>query len=139
MSAFIVKDRTINQVIAYLKDCEDTEYIRRFLAGHGFNLSTNEGRLKLAGAMFKLNCQAIEERYGSGEVEKFRPIDFKYEPVLINSAVQAYKSLSCWLYQCSEGDIPRESPLFRIMDQIKSDLARQIVSNLKEYDQAEWD
>jgi len=47
------------------------------------------------------------------------------------------KSLQCWKYQCSEGDIP-ETKLYQFFEEVEHHLALKIVINLPEYDKATW-
>jgi hypothetical protein len=139
MSAFIVEDKTINRVVTWLT---------REVATHRFSLDqrarkydvdlTSDGwEKKLAYAMFQLNCDGVNARYGEGEAEKFRPQNFMYKPESYFSLVQVLKSLQCWLYQCSEGDVP-ETKLYRFFKEVESYLALKIVSELPAYEKATW-
>jgi hypothetical protein len=60
---------------------------------------------------------------------------YTYTPT---STIQAYKSLQCLSYQCCEGNVP-DNPLYKLLEEIENAMARQIVSDLAEYDKAEWD
>lgn len=51
--------------------------------------------------------------------------------------MQALKSLRCWLYQCSEGNVP-EQPLFKALERYAGDLAFHIVAELPGWNAAEW-
>ena len=53
--------------------------------------------------------------------------------------VQSYKSLKCWLYHCSEGDIPETSALYQGMRKLASLYAKEIVEASKDYEKADWD
>ena len=55
------------------------------------------------------------------------------------SRVEALKALRCVIYQCSEGDIPDTSLLYKRMTDRANALCREIVSDLPEYEQAAWD
>jgi len=62
--------------------------------------------------LLEMNRRALVARYGDNAVEAVEP--YRYvEPVGVNPLllVQVYKSLRCYLYQCSEGDIP-DQPLY---------------------------
>ena len=83
--------------------------------------------------LYQLNSQAILARYGRpGDVP-----DYRYA-VVFPPVIQQLKSLQCLIYQCSEGKVP-ESALYQLMLKRKGELASEIISNLPEYDQADWD
>ncbi len=139
MSAHIVDDACINRIVYYFWFLHTSSFPRRELACIT-SLETEVGEQKLAGEMFMLNCQAVDQRYpghAQSMPDAFRPLDFKYSPVL-STEMQVYKSLSCWLYQCSEGNIPETSELYKVMDRIKDYMAGKIVSELPEYQAAQW-
>lgn len=138
MSAFIVEDEVINRVLGFLW-CERSNscYQRILRDEQGIEILTDEGRDKLGRAMFELNCNAVEQRYGEGEAKEFRPLDYRPGIALCNK-VQAYKSLRCWLYQCMEGDVPETSLLYATMQRISDEMAHEIVSNLDAYEKARW-
>jgi hypothetical protein len=139
MSAFMVEDKTINRVVNYLRyDNDSGHWTKTRLereAGIILNGKTTEAD-KLARAMFDLNVRAVEDRYGEGEAKTFRALDFKPD-YAGGSRMQVLKSLRCWLYQCTEGDVP-ETPLYQIMDDYSNRLAYAIVSSLPEFEAAEW-
>src|SRR5438045_7926709 len=128
MSAYVVEDKTINRVITWLKaEAEDSPSIRILLAGEGeIDLESEGWDGKLARAMFQLNCDAVNIRYGEHEAEKFRPLNFIYKPEYCRSQVQVLKSLQCWQYQCNEGDIS-ERPLYQFFEEVEKQLALKIV------------
>jgi len=140
MSAFMVEDKIINSVVTWLTrevqtnrftlDCKASEY--------GVDLTSDGWDEKLAQAMFQLNCDGVNARYGEGEAEKFRPLNFTYEPEIQYSLVQVLKSLQCWNYQCSEGDVPN-TQLYQFFEEVEHHLALKIVMDLPEYDKAKWE
>ena len=122
MSAFMVEDKTINRVVTWLKrevatsrhftlDCLAREY--------GVDLTSDNWDEKLAKAMFQLNCDGVNARYGEGEAEKFRPLNFTYKPEGDTFRVQVLKSLQCWLYQCNEGEVP-QTKLYRFFEEVEN-------------------
>jgi hypothetical protein len=139
MSAFIVDDKTINKVVTWLKrEVQTNRFTLDWLAReYGVDLTGDGWDEKLAQAMFQLNCDGVNARYGEGESEKFRPLNFTYQPEIQYSLVQVLKSLQCWKYQCSEGDVP-ETQLYRFFEEVEHHLALKIVMNLPEYDKAPW-
>ncbi len=139
MSAFMVEDTTINSVVTWLKREVATSHftLDRLARKYGVDLTSDRWEETLAQAMFQLNCDGVNARYGNGEAEKFRPLNFTYRPEGDTSLVQVFKSLQCWLYQCSEGDVP-DTKLYQFFEEVAHHLALKIVMNLPEYDKATW-
>ena len=97
MSAYIVEDQTINQIVGYLSQLEGTsskQWIIRPLTELGFpELRTNLDKQKELGEeMFKLNCESINQRYGENQAEQFRPLDYAFKPASIPMARQPLPS-----------------------------------------------
>ena len=139
MSAFIVEDTTINRVVTWLTSEVSTSHftIGQLARKYDVDLVSDEWDEKLAQAMFQLNCDGVNARYGEGEAGKFRPLNFTYQPEPYFSLVQVLKSLQCWLYQCCEGDVPT-TKLYLFFREVESYLALKIVSDLQEYEKATW-
>lgn len=133
MSAFVVQNDVINAVVTYLSGRNAQTIQRLILAETGHNIATRDGRIALGTAMHTLNCQAVDARYGAGDSAA---CSYRYAGKIVD-AVQAYKWLRCWLYQCTEGTID-ETPLYATMERVSDALAHHIVSNLPRYEQAEW-
>ena len=144
MSAFIVEDKTINEIIAFLHlNQQRMGYagIARLIQKAGYDIEQNEEEWKhLADDMFWTNCVAVDERYGVGEAQTFRELNFKYlfSPKKGTNAIQAFASLRCWRYQCSEGDVPETSDVFKLMDKVCDVMAHAIVSDMPEYKATRW-
>ena len=144
MSAFIVEDQTINEIIAFLRLYQQrttNSRYSRMIQEAGYDIEKNEEEWKhLADDMFWTNCVAVDKRYGVGQAQTFRELNFKYEfhPEEGANAIQAFKSLRCWLYQCSEGDVPETSEIFKLMDKVSDTTAHAIVSEMPEYKKARW-
>src|SRR5436305_5913292 len=137
MSAFMVEDQTINRVVTWLTREVSTRFpeIDRIAQKYGVDLVSEKWEEKLAKAMFQLNCDGVNARYGEGEAEKFRPLNFTYRPEVYHSLVQVLKSLQCFLYQCSEGDVP-DTKLYQFFEEVEHHLALKIIMDLPEYDKA---
>lgn len=86
--------------------------------------------------MLDLNQLALGYRYGDEELK----LQYFYCDVSrLLSRIQLFKSLQCWMYQCTEGDIPEKSKLYKVFKhKIVSHLAVSIVQSMPEYDEAEW-
>jgi len=140
MSAFIVEDTTINRVVTWLKrEVENNRFnaLNWLAQEYDLDLTSDQWDEKLAQAMFQLNCDGVNARYGEGEAGKFRPLNFTYKPEGDTFLVQVLKSLQCWKYQCSEGDVP-ETKLYQFFEEVEHHLALKIVMDLPEYDKATW-
>ena len=116
MSAYIVEKKTIDRIVTYL----DRKY-------HGAENPNQTGQ-----RLWNLNTKAVDQRYDEKipvELYKFSP-----EPC---GKVQLLKSLHCFLYQCSEGNVP-ESELYRDVDRLSNNLAVEIIDAMPEYQSSEW-
>jgi hypothetical protein len=132
MSAYIVENQTIDRIItiihnhfsnfAVVKICypELGKYI--------------ENRDRLGTELLKMNIDAVSQRYNEKPVYPL----YNYRTPQPVSKMQGLKSLKCYLYQCSEGDIPEKSLLYKELDKLSGDIAYNIVSKMKKYDAAEW-
>jgi hypothetical protein len=139
MSAFMVEDKTINRVVTWLRDeIKHMYFIPKKLAELGIDTGKPGWEEQLGQAMFQLNIDGVTARYGKGEAESFRPLNYKYSPTYALTAYQVLKSLQCWLYQCTEGEVP-ETELYKLFDQdIKVYLMSKIIDSLPAYEKAEW-
>jgi hypothetical protein len=140
MSAFMVEDATINRVVTWLKrEVTTSRFTLDWLAReYDVDLTSDQWDKKLAEAMFELNCEGVNARYGEGEAEKFRPLNFTYKPEVYHSLVQVFKSLQCWKYQCGEGNVP-DTKLYQFFEEVGYNLAVKIVMDLPEYETAKWE
>ena len=99
------------------------------------------GRERLADAMLAMNLDAFQQRYGMKTLLKdLDSIDLDtrtWKPLEAFSEVQFFKSLQCFLYQCTEGDVD-EKPLYKPLSAIQNLLAPFINTDSPQYDAAEW-
>ena len=139
MSAFLVEDKTITHIVYWLSNEKFLfSEIPYKLKGLGFDMAKVGWEEKLGLAMFQLNIDGVEARYGKGEAVKFRKMDYHYRPTELAPLAQVLKSLQCWLYQCNEGAVP-ETELYQLFDDdIRGYLMSKIISLLPEYEEAEW-
>jgi hypothetical protein len=142
MSAYIVADKTINNIVNWLgRELEEiygTIIIRQKLLELGVDPSIVGWAEILGHEMFLLNIKAVDTRYGSGEARKFRPLDYHYEVTEPIPMVQVLKSLQCWLYQCNEGDIPTTALYMLFDNDVQVYLMTEIIDTLPEYQHAVW-
>jgi hypothetical protein len=141
MSAYMVADKTINNVVNWLRrdmDIERFSLIPHKLTEIGFDTGTSGWAERLGYAMFQLNINAVDARYGNGEAMRFRQLNYRYQVTVPVPLVQILKSLQCWLYQCCEGAVP-ETALYKLFDKdIRLCLMSKIIARLPEYEQADW-
>jgi len=138
MSAFIVEDKTINRIVNMLvheiNHNPESYNLKEKLSELGYNLSDNSFAEKLAKDMFDLNVSAVRQRYS----EREEAPKFTYSQSSPISFMQTFKSLSCWVYQCTEGDVPKSNLYKFFADVAETYLLKKIVYGLPEYDNAEW-
>ena len=142
MSAYIVADKTINNIVNQLDralaEAYGTISIRQKLLALGFDTSKAGWAERLGYAMFQLNVIAVETRYGNGATKKFRPLDYRYKVTHTVPLVQVLKSLQCWLYQCNGDDVP-QTALYELFDNdVQLYLMTEIIDALPEYQNAYW-
>ena len=146
MSAYVVENKTINKVVSWLEyqvrydrgDFISAQWLKKLFSELGYDLEKKEEFSRLAEDMFGLNVLAIEQRYGNGEAEKFRALDFKYVWNMNSTVISVLKGLRCWIYQCSEGDVPEKSKLYKLWDDLSGAISMRIISRTPEYENADW-
>jgi hypothetical protein len=141
MSAYIVDDGTINKIVSYIytNDARPGPRIHweaTKLFKMGYKLTSTQSCAELAHKMFDMNVLAVNARYGEGEAEKFRPLDFKYQFVPA-SQIEVIKALKAWKYQCTEGHV-FELALFKAMAEVLCLLYMDFVEQTEEYEAASW-
>lgn len=99
----------------------------------GIYLDDPDHLKELGDELFALNADAVSQRYE----EPAEKIEYRFEWAACNK-YQALKSLSCLLYQCSEGDVPNRA-LYKALEDCKSALMYEIIARLPEYESAKWD
>jgi hypothetical protein len=161
MSAFVVEDKTINRIVAYLYRDPTGRNIRRpesepfAKTGYYFHFGLMQSeadaglnwsqafevrRRKLATDLFVMNCRAVDTRYPDKPAQSavgFHPDDFGYKEVESPSPVAFAKMAQCLRYQCAEGKIPDE-PLFKALSDSINIACANIVESLPEYEQCPW-
>jgi len=133
----MVEDKVINNIVSYLYYKYSSPYSAQFrfqkLAVLGYDIVNNVDDLRrLAEDMFKLNVDAVNQRYGDGEAEKFRNLDFHFQLERIANPMTAIRALSKWDYQCTEGDVPK-TDLYQAMQEMYFLLCRDFVEDLPEF------
>jgi hypothetical protein len=138
MSAFLVSMLTINRIVATrssLLRSDQYMYTAKRFAAAGIDTSQAGWEERLAKAMFALNQDALYQRYGDPAEERFI-----YRPVLSHANLyQALKSVDCWLYQCTEGNVPKSKLYQFFKTAVRMWFLEIIVYRTPEYEQAQWD
>ncbi len=139
MSAFIVEDQIINRVTDWLNHLlpsyQHNQYI---MEKAGYDVRSPLQCKRLAEDMFTLNCESIEQRYGEGEAEKFRDLNFQHKPECCFDIFQVLKSLQCFLYQCCEGSVPDQSLLYNALRDVEYNIMYHLVTEMDSYKRAKW-
>ena len=134
MSAFIVEPKTINLIVTWLDyEFRKDPYLERIAKEYQADVVSAGWQQWLAEQMYLLNVQAVDQRYS----EQNEVSAFVYSPFYPSVRVAAFKSLQCWLYQCTEGTVP-ETWLYKFMRELEEQLAIKIVMALPSYDEADW-
>lgn len=150
MSAFVVDPKTINAIVSsmvialnqegkYPHNYPDLRYLESDLRD-----SVTNGPEELGESMYQMNINAVMQRYPGDDINSLpgsydggRLVDYTYKFTPSTNPVRVYKSLQCYLYQCSEGYVP-ELPLFKALTEYKAALAEAIVTSSPVYEAAEW-
>lgn len=133
MSAYVVQDEVINSIVSYMFDSRRA-WEQRII----WDALQKQGRIgdtpeeQLGNAMFELNCNAVDQRYGDNQAQEFRPLDYKFQNRYLGSGYAVYDNLGTWIYQCAEGDVPESSELFKAMEQIYNHMAHDFFRGLRE-------
>lgn len=150
MSSFIVDYKTINIIVSGLVEANNkTDHypgISHFTSLMHIQ-DTDGARDAFGQDMYSMNVEAVVQRYPDcvGNPNNMPgPVDennnhapYKYRFELPPKTIQFYKSLSCFLYQCSEGNVP-ETPLYLALDKYNDALAHHIAYRHPEYDKTTW-
>ena len=130
MSAYIVSTNTIDKIITFivqdnhLTGCLPLEFRAELPA----KFKTVLGR-----AMFALNEKSVNERYSATDAA---PV-YSFSYAAHTNAMQALKSIQCWLYQSCEGKCD-ESELYQAFERIQHRIAMEIIRSMPEYEKALW-
>jgi|SaaInlV_200m_DNA_2_1039689.scaffolds.fasta_scaffold20198_3 hypothetical protein len=144
MSSYIVDDKTINKIVAGLQ----SHHMRNKYPSlpECLRIDERDHAPLLGENMYKLNLHAVNARYPD-TVENSKnlpgPCDelgnhapYTYRNENYHGQVPLYKSIQCFLYQCSDGNT--EDPLFIELDKFNIHLASEILSSLDTYENAPW-
>ena len=147
MSAYIVDNSTINRIVAGLIQAEQSSWNSPYCKSYDCELAIDQNTAEqFAISLRAMNENAVSQLYtmdaldelpGPQESGKLAP--FRYMTIIPPSPVQFVKSLDCFIYQCSEGDVPDTSPLYKALYAYRGTLCHHIVSSGDAYETANWD
>ena len=119
MSCYVVEHSVIDRILTCGKDLG--------LSILGFTLD------EIGQNLLDLNQKAFRARYPH-IVEESLPYKFRTRP---DTPPGIYKAIECLLYQCSEGEAPKD-PVYGLLEGAKEIVAAEIIHKLPAYDSAAW-
>jgi hypothetical protein len=131
VSAYIVEDKVINQIVTYVVYARDLGWLRQeFAEAIAPSVSGNFGP-EIGRALFDMNVAAVEVRYGKGQAKEFRALDYRFTPESA-SELRVYHAIRELLYQCDEGDIAETNRLYGLLGDLKAVVADSIIERVTE-------
>lgn len=137
MSAYVVQDECINAIVTWLFSPRSDREWERIRVLETIVLTSSNHAEQLGSAMFVLNCNAVEQRYGVGQAQEFRDLDYEYISTPLGSNYAVYDRLGEFLYQCSEGDVPETSKLYQALQGVYDRMAHTFFRGLRDRDLTE--
>ena len=138
MSAYIVGKETIDSIVTYIHHQPIAEIESYYPAIYEAYQNGNKDPHyspdpnKLGQKLWAMNVRAVDQRYS----EK-NPIEIYCFELRVARLIQTYKTLRCYLYQCSEGNVP-QFPLYQDLEKLSYSIANKIISELPEYEETKW-
>lgn len=102
MSAFMFHDEAIHRLVVALQ-------VDRYFTG--------KPRSQLGAELLAMNEAAVNVRYSENS-RRNEPYVWQTPPAF--NALQAYKTIRCFLYQCSEGSVPETVPLYAEVEAVRA-------------------
>lgn len=141
MSAWIVENKSINNIVNSFYWLNDNSYLRRELKDNlkiDFSKSNDKElnkELKMFGQLIvNLNRDSVNQRY----LEKVKPFKFIFSEVKPLNIYQFLMSVKCLTYQCCEGNC-EERELYKLLQKLEDQLKDSIINNIPEYQNAKWE
>ena len=127
MSSFLVENSTISKLADALR-------YKSYEFSGAYNLTS-----RLAQDLYDLNIRALRERYDDPTdlIDNFVFTSERWELNDKKDLAQFYKSLACFIYQCSEGEVP-ETELYKMLEEAQDKLAYKIAMDRADEQGAEW-
>jgi hypothetical protein len=140
MSAFQVSPECMDKVVRAI--CAPAYYRANTRMFGGFLIRSPASWSEIGRALFAMNNEAISQCYPEtrGKFHEFQDYTFKGVPYMQTRAdvVTCYKAAQCLYYQCSEGNVPENNPIYQELNNIILELQERIVAELPEYKSADW-
>lgn len=147
MSAWVLEKKSIEnlaETIAYAAN-HGAMFFKAYEIRNAFKDCTDYyGDLdvkKLAAALYEMNVSAVNQRYNENDpTDDIAFADFGknyLRNATLQSLCQFAKSLRCFLYQCTEGDIP-ERETYKVLERFSYELFAYIVNCLPDFNEAKW-
>ena len=139
MSSYIVEEKTIDRILSFLRDRStgtiDNSMVKTWVSKLQLSdLFDNKKMTAFGKKLYKLNLKAVIERYDKKHGFELAKYIFNYR---LEKIEQAYNSLRCFTYQCSEGNVPK-TKLFKQMEELEMIVARMIADREADKIKAEW-
>jgi hypothetical protein len=150
MSAFVIDRQTMDRVVSGIcaRDRSYGQITRTFA---GFDTAERKNGTEIGRQLFTLNIEAVTQRYPDcaddpsnlpGPQDAARQAsDYLWGGSAANdqeSMIKTMKAMQCLRYQCSEGDVPETTGLYRELCMAIGKLAENIVRKMPTYEAAEW-
>ena len=137
MSAFIVSERTMKDIIYNLFWNHEFKNQTSILDRYGYKTSEDFDRLAIE--LYKMNREAVKQRYNEADDSDYIKIPEKlnWDGGKIDK-FQALKSMRCLIYQCAEGNVPK-TKLFKFLEELIESWTWYIINAMPEYEKARWD
>ena len=129
---------------AYIVDRETMDRVVTAIATHDNPPRHPDEITALGRELYALNLRAVLARYPNDTKETapgpcdISDIHDNFTPRRSNATrVQLFKAMRCFLYQCSEGDVP-DSDLFKAVERFADEFGAGIDQDGPEYQAAAW-
>ena len=130
MSAWMVSNETLSRLANELFNL-GSDYIFEELA-----IFKDKSPKEIFTSLAKMNIKALEARYPHSYKEMVGEV--RYMPdISSTNKYQLLKSLHCYRYQCTEGQVPK-CKLYKAINAAIGQVADEIATLRDEYGEAEW-
>lgn len=157
MSCFIMNPRTIariaNYICAHINGGYNTTHLPLEISNEFKRLVSIDGianEEKTYKELYKLNYEAFNTRYEGRHTEDLadnldkyaeydNPLIGLFDHEINANHYQMFKSIECYLYQCSESEELENSIVYKEVSRLKNAIMSKIVHRSAEYQAADWD
>lgn len=143
MSAFVVSNKTINNIVNQLAEEVRNPQSRWWIQSiqkhvkHPVSADSDDWKTELGKLLIAMNIEAVSQRYPDIR-ENFTKGEVQYWFTLKHvNRFQAFKDLNCYIDQCTEGNVPNRA-LYKTTKEFRYELAMKIIEQLPQYQAATW-